>query len=311
MQKKFKLLPIKLLLGGHIAYCVIGEETAKNDLNEIVGYFATDEQIRYSGNVYIVKNSTAKDFFEKTVNPSRKLGQKLDSMEENIKFLSIVSEYKITDLLELVASKKQIGLIPVLEEIKEKEGGNNKESNSSLQDFDFSGYGIIQNAKLIDYLNKEESRSCNFIKNKTSETVIVLNSIEKEENDITLSTMDSKCNLEFIFNSNDLEKIKLDLKVKGNIEEISFGDEIYTDEEVAKLEEELNEVLKEQLKNVIDKSQKMNIDFLDISKVLERKHPFKYEKIKENWNEIWPKIEVQVNVESQIQRKYDLIKTKE
>lgn len=328
VKQKIQTYTDETFTGGHISYCLIGEKAAEEGLNDIAGFFASDEEIRYSGRIYIIKDKSAKEFLNETIDTSRELGKKLDNMEENIEYLSLIYPFKITDLLECATSENRIALIPVLEEIKQEENNEVKENqatnsettkentnanseNTKMSDFDFAGYAIINEMELIDYLTKDESRSCNFIFNKTEQTSIVLPNNTNEEKNITVSTVDSNCEISYEFNDDILEKVIFNLKVKCNIEDITFGEDIYTEEEVNGLQTNLEELLKKQLEEVIKKSKNIKVDFLNISKVLNSKHPYKYEKIKENWKNIWSEVQIEVNVEAQVQRKYDFLKTKE
>ena len=71
----------KEIPGGHIDYFLIGEKTATSDIIETTDFIAGDSELRFSGRVYIVKGSSAKDFLDKTVGLDYKLADKLDNME--------------------------------------------------------------------------------------------------------------------------------------------------------------------------------------------------------------------------------------
>lgn len=244
-------------------------------------------------------------------------------MEKNIKYLSIVSPIKIADVLKMMVSEEKTGVIPALELVNENEEEEIIEDKSEVLNFDFAGYAILHDNKIVDYLTKDESIAFNFIKNEIKQASIVVKldddnennnsgnneSNKSSENNITLGVTDASTTIDFKFSDNALKKIIINVKVRTNLESISFKEKIFTDQEITMIENKESEYIKNQLENVIRKGQNMQIDFFNFMEELKRKHPYKYEEVKENWKNIWPYIEVEVNVNSQIERRYDLLKT--
>ena len=57
-------------------------------------------------------------------------------------------------------------------------------------------------------------------------------------------------------------------------------------------------------------TQEHNADILDVAKEIKVSHPYKWQKIEEKWNEIYPNLQLNVNVQAEIQRTYDIIESR-
>lgn len=306
----------KKIPGGHIDYFLIGEKTATTDIIETTDFIAGDSELRYSGRVYIIKGSCAKDFLNKTVGLDYKLADKLDNMEIEAKEMSYVSKFDFTDLLKAITKEEKICLVPTIElisldndvDLKKTESDNsgvqsdsNTDKNDMNIDFDFSGYGVLKDKKIVKFLTAKQSLACNIIMNKFNSTII---NIPKDEDEIVaLGIKSSNTNIKFEFDGDDLKKVIINNQFLSEFEEATPN----MLDSIEYLEKAQSNIIKAELEDILQVSKDMKIDFLQISDCLKSKHPYKYEKIKDNWNNIWGNVDVEVNVESKIRRAYDVI----
>ena len=168
-------------------------------------------------------------------------------------------------------------------------------------DFNFSGYGVLKDKKIVKFLTSNQSLACNIIKNEFNSTI--LNITKDEDEIVALGIKSSKTDIKFEFDGDNLKKIIINNKFLSEFEEATPN----MIESIDYLEKSQSEIIKSQLEDIVKESKDMGIDFLQISDCLKSKHPYKYEKIKDNWNEVWKHVDVEVNVESKIRRAYDVI----
>lgn len=306
----------KEIPGGHIDYFLIGEKTATTDIIETTDFIAGDSELRYSGRVYIVKGSSAREFLSQTVGLDYKLADKLDNMEVESKEMSYVSKFAFTDLLKAITKEDKICLVPTIELISldndaeaketegEKSGGHgdsNTDKNNMNIDFDFSGYGILKDKKIVKFLTTKQSLACNIIMNKFNSTI--LNITKDADEIVALGIKSSNTNMKFEFDGDDLKKVIINNQFLSEFEEATPN----MLDSIEFLEKSQSDIIKSNLEDIIQTSKDIGIDFLQISDCLKTKHPYKYGKIKDNWNEVWKNVDVEVIVESKIRRAYDVI----
>lgn len=308
ITKKIQTYTNKTISGGHIGYFIIGEETAKKDMTEIISFLAGSDQLRTSSRVYIVKGASAKDFLNKVIKSEYTVANKIDNMERNENELGIIVDTDFKDLLKIIVSDKKVGLISTFKLIdvdtkKVKNGKENEEDSNTEKDFDFDGYAVFKENKVIHFLTTNQSRAYNIINNKLQTTTVTVKNSEGK--DVSLLIVDSKTNIDFKFDGDKLKKVVIRVKLHSNFEDAQSKKTIF--KEIDDIEGKQNEIIKEELEDVIKVSKDINVDFIEISKLLEFAHPYKYKRIEKDWEQIWKDVEVQVEVESKIERSYDFI----
>ncbi|WP_273324673.1 Ger(x)C family spore germination protein [Vallitalea guaymasensis] len=162
---------------------------------------------------------------------------------------------------------------------------------------------IFKDDKLIGFLNKEESRALMWIKTKVEAGDVVINSPEDEKEKITLEILNSKCKTTPNFDGNNYS-IKLNITQRSNIVSMVGEHDPMNDYKVLdELEKVLDKRIEEDVKNVIKKVQKdYDVDIFNFGEVIHRKYPKQWKVIKEEWDEIFPHILVEVKVKSSIKR---------
>lgn len=309
------------LTGSHINHILLGEDFVKQDISEGIDFNARDYEVRLNSRIYITKNSSSKDFLTNVLNDSYDIDQKLAIMEKNVESKSVSDEFTMTDLLRILVSTKS-GLIPTLEIISIEDNNesldtsktnNNEEfsfgriikSENSETIFDYSGYAVIKDNKLLDYLNESESITANLLLNKAKGTNI--NIKEDDEKYISFGLLDyiTKSSFDFESNTNELKKIKVNIEIRTNFDEIMSKENVFTIKKISELEEKQEHFIERQIYLLFNKVKEKKCDFLNIAREIKIKNPYKYKKIENNILEQIFNAEIEVNCECIIERTYD------
>jgi len=243
-------------------YFLIGEEAAREDFNNYTDFLAKNNNLRLTASVFIVRGE-ALDASEiltetKTLDILRNYG-------EYSGIGAISSELMFYELLSLQASSNSFA-VPALV-IKENQDGEKIVVPS--------GYAVIKDGELAGFLEAGAARGYNIIKNKSVYSIVELakiNAATRLEN--------TKCKISFTWNGNALTGIVIDVT-------------LFTDDDYGK---EPCRVIFGELQKVINASKKYGCDFLEFGEVLRMRHPLKWEKIKNNWEEIYSQIPIKINV---------------
>ena len=160
----------KYLSIAHIEYYFIGEETAKEDLHHVIDKIAGGYQSRLDAKVYIIKGMSAQEFLNEIAKSKYKVMEKLKNMENNIISSGGVSDVTLIDIGKMFLSHNGSGVIPVLKLVESKSDVKEIEVKSTDENknitnfvFDFGGLGIIDDMKLIDFLDEKETIKLNYI----------------------------------------------------------------------------------------------------------------------------------------------------
>jgi len=300
----------KSFTGGHIKYVIMGEQMAENNFVDAIDFVSREVELRLTAQMYIARELTANEVISGEGNSAENMADVLENLDRNINSFGISENKEVLDVIELVVDRKKCGLIPTLMTASENKYNKEWEIGSSKKDeaestIEFAGYGIIKDAKLIDYLSLEESRGANFVNNTLESTVVTIK--REEEKDISLDLITSVTKVKFLFDGDELKKIAVKNQSRSNITQIVTEDNQLTENVIKDLETEQAKIIKNEIDMVIKKSQQLGADFLNIEERLRVKHPYKYEKLKDNWSEIYQNIPIEVTVETRVRRLYDVL----
>ncbi|NLW24270.1 MAG: Ger(x)C family spore germination protein [Clostridia bacterium] len=166
-----------------------------------------------------------------------------------------------------------------------------------------NGGAVFGDWKLKGFLSAEEAQAANWLVEDTQAIVVG----STPEGTYTYHSKISRLNMEITEMPNGLPKFTVNLKLIGSIvEEEGKHLDLSQSENIEKMEILFSQVIAEQVKNAIHKSQKeFGIDYLGFGKVLKEKRPKIYENI--DWQKQFPHIPIEVSVKAQVKR-FGLIK---
>ena len=299
----------KTMAGSHVKYFLIGEETAKNDIDKVLDILSKDQEVRLSSNIYIIKDMTAQEFLNQAINSEYKLSDMLDNIEKNSGQKTIAKYITISEILSSKLSETEIYLVPTLEftsnieKITETEGGE-EETDELTKQFEFYGYAVMKDNKLIDFLDDKEAIIYNMLINESKGGNV---DVENEKGDIvSFGINDITTGYSFRFDDkNNLKQVDISLKYRSNFEEVLSKEDITDIKVLEKYKKMQEDKVKKQAEELIKKSQELNLDIFGIGEKLNVKHPYKYRKIKENFRKNYGSLNIKVKAEADIERTYD------
>lgn len=281
----------KTFVGDSIKYFIIGEETAKEGFEKEVDFLSRNYEFRINSKVIITKDSSAREMLEKA---EPKLYKKFDNIIENTEQAAQIKELSFIDVLKSMSNSNKAGVIPLIE----------MDDTTGKEEINFSGFAIYNNAKIIGYLDNEETRDYGILRYQLKSI-----SVDVSDSDlgyIALGLTSSNHNIDFEFENNELKKIKYNIRYYANIEEIQYEINVYNDEDIGKIEKLASQSMQARIKKITDKENELGADFLRISDVLSSLHPKEWRSLKENWDQTIKNVEFEINVDCTISRSYDI-----
>lgn len=275
----------------HLKVLVLSDRLARNSkhIKEIIDGINRDFVINKIVKLIITKG-TAEELIWGKLNATRQ--QSIEGV-----FYSLLINRQNTSMFIPMDVSRFIGdmdrtgvsLVPVAE-IKEGE-------------VDIRGAGIFKDYELLGYLDGKENRAIAIINNELKE-----DGIETKYEDIGLSVLITsfKTNKKLLDSEN--LKIKLHTRLEGQIHEytIPFGDYKGIDNErmQGEMEIALSNKIKGEIVPTIERLQKeFEADAIYTSEFLKKYHPKLWSQVKNNWEEVFPNIEFEVEVEVKLRRR--------
>lgn len=162
------------------------------------------------------------------------------------------------------------------------------------------GLAVFIGDQMIDFLGGEDARSYNLITGKLESAVIVTPSEgEKGVNAVEIVSSASKLDIKRV----DQEYVgMIEIEIDGNLTEATGMTDISNPKSIHAIEEATSQAIMGEIASTLQKVQTMKSDIFGFGQALHRKYPKEWKSIKENWNQIFGSMTIEVTVKTQIQR---------
>jgi len=289
----------KTIFWGHADYFLIGEEAARDDIAKYIDFFTRDHELRIDSKIYIVKGSTAKDLIEEFNRSNFYIADKLESLGHNFKLLSNSKELEVHELMRFIDIHHASARVPCIY-LTTRNRGNEEQTN----DIESCGYAIFSGLKLAGFIGTDISRGINIITNTVDSSIVSVK--DPSGQDVALEIIGCKTKVIPFFNGDELVSITLKTNVTSNLGEIQSQTDLTDKNTLSYLESQQSKVLKDEMEKVLEKILEFKSDCLEICDGIRLSKPLKWHKIEDQWMQILPEIKFDIQVESKIQRTYDM-----
>lgn len=284
---------------GDLEHIIIGEDAAKKDIIKYLDYFSRDQEFRLNLKVFITKGSSAKEIIEQASNSNVILSDYLKSLLSNVDANSVSSEVQLFNLMTKFDNKLLSPYIPYIVI------GNKNDTKISQFSIGLNGYAIFKDSKLIGYLTGKEARGLNWVIKKVNSGTFTVKDMNGDN--IALEIIDSDSKIVPKFN-NDKLSILIKIRASTNISEIAGREDVFTKDYFSYLESKQNNAIRSEIKSAIDFANDHNSDIFDISGTIFRKYPVKWQAFENTWQDIFPTLDIDLEVNSLINRSYEIKK---
>ena len=295
--RKFTTQTSRKMFSKHLRMVVLGESVAKDGIKDILEYFMRSNQFRTDYYFVIARGSTAKDILSILTPiesiPGIELYKSLKISEDNW------ASTKSMKIIELVNDIAADGINPVLTGIKITEGEPDSDSteavkkSNQIKKTEYAYLGAFEKDKLIGWLNEDESKGYNYItgnvKNTTDytyygENIKVTYNIISEKSKIKASLVNNK------------PSIKVQIKIKANITAVEGEFDVSKEENKIILSSIVEEKEKLFCTQALTKARDLSTDIFGFGEAIHRQYPKEWEKIKNDWNNEFAALPVDITV---------------
>lgn len=285
---------------GHVQLVVFGEELAREGMKEPLDFLYESPLTRQRFLIAIVHEKTAEDLLKIQTplisNPAAEINASIEASSENLGNSTIVYA---DDLIASFLTKEYNFTLTGL-----KIMGNPQEGmeNKNLETTDISTYiktdglAVLQDEKLVGWLTIKESTAFNHLMGLIKRSILSI-TFNEQLTSVELVLTKMKSNIEL---KNEKISVTYDYQVEG----IILGDPkhwVYSKKDIKAAEDAIASVLKEDMDLAIQKIQKeFKSDVFGIGEKIRDKYPYYWKKIEKEYNELFPTIDIKVNVKARI-----------
>lgn len=276
----------------HRRVIILGEGLARNGISKVIDEFSRNPEVRLRTDMFIVKGSTAREFF---------------SLPYTLENIPAIAAMKIH---ESVGGTESTTFKTFLEEAHSDAGnpslpligivsaGNkeNKAKGQPSKTFKILGRAIFNdNLKMIGVLNVQEARDRFWIRGELNKYPLTVQVPEGKGN-ITYVGRKYTSKIKPILQNGKI-KFMVTLIGKGTIKENNTNLDLKDPANSKAIERTLNKSeLKHATETISKVQKKYKVDVFGFGDALHREHPYYWKKIKDHWNQTFNEADISVKV---------------
>ncbi|SMO72129.1 Ger(x)C family spore germination protein [Melghirimyces algeriensis] len=286
----------------HFRMIVISEEVSRKGVRDILDFFSRDHETRTDFFIVIAKKTPALDVLSHFTHiqkiPSQKLFDSLTTSQEAwAPTVGVQLDQLITDI---VSEGKEPVLTGVYVQGK-NEIGNKEENIRRIHPPALLAYtplGVLKKDRLVGWLNERESIGYNYALNNVKNTVgdVPCPKGGKLVIEVVRSKGDIRGSVE-----NGVPHGKINIQVEGNIGEVSCQIDLNDAQTYYELEKRAEQRIKKYVLSSIKKSKQLQSDIFGFGDAIYRDNPRYWKKIKKDWDQRYPQLKVDVQVDVKLQ----------
>lgn len=288
LEKLQEVIPRKIFWG-HTEVIIINENLAKTGLRDKMDYFMRNPRFRLHAFVFVTKGK-AKDMLgleTSLYSPSEVL---TDFSEEKV-----MLHVTLINLLDMLNSGD--AAIPMIKKVPPQ-----KKSKPTQTIPFIKSSAVFKNDKMVGTISDKLTRGVKWIQNDIEETQVTVNS-KKGKGYISMTLLRAETKLEPVIKKNGKWKMIIKARTDDDIILNESHLNLKDPQNIKIVKKALEKKLTARLQHALDKVQKdYKADIFGFGEAFHRKYPKQWKESKDHWDEIYPNLEVELDIHANVLR---------
>lgn len=289
----------------HLKLILIGEDFAREGISEVMDILLREHQLRANFNIAIVKNYSANYLLEKL-----NAYESVDALRIEDTLLlsentwSPISNFTLYPFLNSLLKDGIELTLPGVQLIVEET--SKVSTDSSLPSILVSTMCVFKGDKLVGWLTEHESIGLSYITNSIKESFL---NVTYDNVLFSIDFYKTKTKIKFSSGKDELH-FHVDIKCRGSINDVNHSVDWKEPDIYRVLENNCNRKIKVFTTDVLSKAQLYyESDIFGFGEYVHKRDNSYWQKVKNNWSEVFRDLKVHVNVETKIDRSDKIMKT--
>ncbi|MFZ5652327.1 MAG: Ger(x)C family spore germination protein [Bacillota bacterium] len=286
---------------------VIGEDLAREGIGRVTDFYERDHEPSTRG-FLLISRGEAKEVLETEVGTEKIWAYGIGHMVKAMTAHGKSPATEIKHFLRTVESKTTAPVAPAVHVVRkeeEKDDGEGKAGEDKAvppKEVKVSGAAVFRHYKLIGWLDEKETRGLLWATGKIKSGIIVVPAPESKGKLMSMEIIRAGSKIKPEITDGNLT-ITVEVREEGNLGEQQPDSVDITKPGVLKdLEERKKAVIEDEIGAAVAKAQELNADIFGFGEAVRRKYPGEWKKLEDQWDEIFPYLEVNTVVDAKIRR---------
>lgn len=285
----------------HTALIVMGESAAKKGISTILDVVERDPEIRPNITILLARDIKASLLLE-IIPPFDKIPTKALLGKQDNAFAKYGGSNSAT-VYQVISAISSKGKEPVISAVSIS--GNRKKgaSKGNLESIEatyayMNGMGVFHDGKLVGWLDGEKIKTIQLLANKLQKSIITVPCGKGKHISMYVYHSNSKNEVKM---NQDIPDIKIKVYLSGYMNETLCKKDVTEQSVVEDIQKHAEKVVKAYIEASIKEAKKYKSDIFGFGENLYRSNPKVWKQVKGDWNELFSKANVDVNVEVEIE----------
>ncbi|MDO9534956.1 MAG: Ger(x)C family spore germination protein [Bacillota bacterium] len=279
---------------------VIGEGIAGEGTGSIMDFIFRHYEPDLRVKVIVVRGR-AKEVLETEIPTDKVWGLGLDKLVEATRLHARAPAVSVLDFLKAVSSKTTSPVATGMEMAGEKKKPAEEEVAPGKKPV-VTGTAVFKDYKLTGWLDETETRGLLWIKGEVEGGVIVIPSPGNQSRLMALEITYARSKIEPQIKDGRII-VTVKISEEGNIGEVEPDNvEIDKPGTLEIIEARKKKVIEKEVLAAIARAQELNADVFGFGEAVRRKYPRKWPQYEKKWEELFPLLDIRVEVEAKIRR---------
>jgi spore germination protein KC len=287
VQEKFP----RRLFWGHCKAYIFNEQVAKEGLHEEIDFLIRHPEARVRSHLFISKGNAGSIL---ALHPPLEhyLGEALRKLAEE----KIGVNITLKDFQQMIIGEAGGAVLPYIQILPTIHGEPKKESIAN-----FIGTAIFRRDKMVGTIDDKVTRGILWLRNEAQVTSITMK-FNKGNGTVSLDPIREHTDL-IPYIENGKWKMTAKIDAEGGVIQNATNVNLLNPEMTPKLQNELKKVIEKRIHKALKQVQKgMKVDVFRFAEAFERKYPDEWDKVKDQWNKVFPQVEVTLDIKTHVRR---------
>ncbi|MBP1155812.1 MULTISPECIES: Ger(x)C family spore germination protein [unclassified Paenibacillus] len=288
----------------HLRMLVIGEDLARKGIADPIDFLSRDHELRTDFYVVIAKQAKAGDILDILTPQERIPANKMyGSLEMSEKAWAATGKMTLDMLISDLQSEGKSPVLTGMFMVGPHSKGqkmDNLQSSTVATLLQYDGIAVFKSDKLIGWLNENDSKGYNFIQGKVKSTVGVQKCLGGE---VAVELIRTKTKIKGHLTSDGEPEVSIEVYAEGNVGDVTCDINMLDPSSIQQIEQISAQTIKASIQDAVRNTQRRyKTDIFGFGEALRRAYPKHWKQWKQNWDDTFVNLKVQVTVDVDIRR---------